>query len=804
MNERIKRMREKATNTPIQLGISKMKIAIDSLNESRNLSHIRQRAHLAADYLNKMPIFIPDDDLIMGTGSTYYNGSELEFEMGVWSEAELDGCFAANPGMYWISDEDRAEFVRLQPAMAAAATNKRTSDYMAAIEWDNPRMRSFLKAGVVLPAWKDRNSGSTNAIAQTGMSPGPGFCLKSLDWDELLAHGAKGVLDRAHACLDGLRITTREDFEHWEYWTALVEEFEAWANFGHRCAAVAREYAAKETNPQRKAELEEMARICDKVPENGATTFREAVQLFWFGWLMVESNTMSAGRIDQHLYPYYKHDIEAGLITDDEVLELIEMIKLKCTTWHTVRGALGRGRHSGDSRWMNFVIGGCDAEGNDISNELTYMFIQAAKEINTPHFTITLRVNKNTPAKLMEAGIDCVRTGVGMPAFVSDDSYINFLTDLGFSQEDASDYAICGCLDVVIPGRSRTCGVKFFNQPMVLEIMLNNGYDKFSQEQIGPETGDPREFKTFDELMAAYDKQQDYFMELAAERANIDDLINARLIADPFASAFMRDGVECGEELQSRKIEPFDIASTIMTIGGINTANSLTAIKKLVFDDKKYTMDQLLTALDADWKGYEQMQEDFKNAPKYGNNDDYADETVEYVYKKFSESVKSTPCHEGNCSIPSGISISSHQPAGKSVGATPDGRNAYTILSDGMMSPEQGTDTQGPLAAFNSARKVNQDSFSATLYNMKFNPDALKTDDDVAKLASVVKTYLTNGGKQIQFNVVRQEDLLDAQVKPEQHKDLIVRVAGYSAYFTQLTPMMQDEIIDRTSEEAVK
>lgn len=272
MNDRIARMLKQATTSPIQLGVAKMKIAVESLDESRNLPHFRQRAHLAADYLNKLPIFIPEGDLIMGTGASHYNGVELEFEMGVWSEAELDGCIAANPGMYFISDEDREEFRRLTPLLEKAAINNRTSDYMAAMEWDNPRMRTFMKAGVMLPAWKDRNSGATNAIAQTGMSPGPGFMLKSLDWDYLLANGAKGILDRAHKCLDELRINTQEDFNKWEFWTGLIEEFEAWANFGHRCAAVAREYAEREADPKRRPSCSRWPRSATRSPRTAPPT----------------------------------------------------------------------------------------------------------------------------------------------------------------------------------------------------------------------------------------------------------------------------------------------------------------------------------------------------------------------------------------------------------------------------------------------------------------------------------------------------------------------------------------------------
>ena len=240
-----------------------------------------------------------------------------------------------------------------------------------------------------------------------------------------------------------------------------------------------------------------------------------------------------------------------------------------------------------------------------------------------------------------------------------------------------------------------------------------------------------------------------------------------------------------------------------MTVGGINAVNSMVAIKKLVFDDKKYTMDQIVAALDADWVGYEEMRKECIEAPKYGNDDDYADDVAVEFYHQFAQQVSSYPSSWGNSSIPSGISISAHQPCGKSVPATPDGRKAYSILADGMISPAQGTDHNGPLAAFNSGRKIAQDEFSATLFNMKFSPSALKSDEDKMKLAMVLKTYMTNGGKQVQMSVVDRQTLLDSQADPTHHKDVIVRVAGYSAYFVTLTNMIQNEIIDRTENQSV-
>ena len=418
--------------------------------------------------------------------------------------------------------------------------------------------------------------------------------------------------------------------------------------------------------------------------------------------------------------------------------------------------------------------------------------------MNVPHHTITLRVGDYTPVEVVQAGVDCVATGCGMPAFVSDQSYIKFWTDKGYALEDARNFAICGCLDAVIPGKARTMGVIFYNQCQVLDAFLHEGYMSTLGKKYGPEPKSIYDCKTFEEFCEAYYEYQNWFTELVNERTAIDSLVKMNVIPDVFPSALMHDGVVCGEPYEKRSFKPFDTGSTIMTVGGINAVNSLVAFKKLVFEEKKYTMKQMVEALDANWEGFDEIRKDVLDAPKYGNNDDYADEVAKEFYHRFAKQVESYPSCWGSTSIPSGISISAHQPCGKCVAATADGRGANEILADGMISPVQGTDVNGPLAVFNSGRKIAQDEFSATLLNMKFNPDVLKTDDDKLKLAAAIKAYLTNGGKQVQMSVVRRETLEAAQENPKQYKDIIVRVAGYSAYFVTLTDMMQNEIIART------
>ena len=804
MTDRIKRMLERARNTPINIGTEKLKIALDTLDEMRNRSNYAYRSRLQANYYNKAPIIIPEDDILAGTGSSVFNGLELDSECGRWTQEEIDHLIEETGDMYTITPENYARLEEWKDRIDAAFMNSRSSDYLAKLTWDIPEMQRFMKTGVTMPVWKDRTSGSTNGVGQTGIGVGPGFTLACVDFDRILNRGARSLIDEAKECLAKEPCRNWKDFEKHEYWDGVVEVFEGFINFAHRHAALAEKQAAECTDEARRAELLQMAEICRRVPEYPARTFREAMQSYWFTILSVSTNTISGGRPDQLLYPFYKRDKEAGILTDDEALELIEALRVHTTAFHTIRGGLARGRHSGDSRWINMVIGGCDPKtGKDASNELTMLFMQAALECRTPHHTITLRVGKDTPLEVIKKGVECVRSGIGMPSFISEQSYINFYTGLGFPVEVAREFCICGCLDAVIPARARTIGLIFYNEPQVLDIFLHNGYCKFSGEEIGPKPGEMSSFKTWEQFLEAFYDTMNWFTKMAVDRCLRDSLAKAIAAAEPFKSPLMYDGVKCGAALDRRRFEPFDCAMTIMTVGGINTANSLTAIRKLCFDDKKYTLDQLVTALDADWEGYEDMRKDFINAPKYGNDDDYADLIAADFYQHHCDQVKACDSGFGNSCIPSGISISAHQPCGKTVGASPDGRKAYTILADGMISPQQGTDNQGVLAVLNSARKIAQDEYQATLFNMKFSPSALKTEDDMAKLASVLKTFLTNGGRQIQMSCVSSETLHAAQNDPVSHRDVIVRVAGYSAYFVTLTNMMQNEIIARTEQTKV-
>lgn len=798
MTERVKRMKESLRVNKYPLCVEQFRLAVQSLEETAGQPMLLRRSKLHAHVLDNIPIFIEEDDLLCGSGASKPFGLEMQYEYGVWTPDEVESLKSE---IYTISPEDEEELYRLNQRFAENSLNSNLIETMGMSLGESDRLWPFMKSGLILPPWKDKRGGSGGGFAMSGYGLGPGFSLVCVEYEQILQKGAKGIIEEAKRCLEELRYYEIDSIEKRNYWEGVILVFEAWVRFANRYADLAEKMAGEEAEPQRKAELLEMARICRKVPYEPAETFREALQAFWFTFLMVcPSPTSTAGRFDQYMYPYYKHDIDAGLITDDQVLELLEIMRCKVMKINRVSGKANRAKNAGMAKWYNWTIGGQKADGSDATNELTYLLLEAAKDTHLPHHTLTVRVHKNTPDLLLEKALEVVRTGLGMPAFIGDDSYIHFFTeDNTLTVEQARNYCATGCVDGNIPGVTRTQVACFFIIPHAMDVCLHNGFCRYTNEMVGLKTGDVTKMETFEELKEAVFTQIKYLMGMAAERVNVEMIAERELFPDVFRSALMHDGVRCGKDMFNRRFA-FENAGLIGAVGGVNAGDSLMAIKKLVFDEKKYTMAQLMEALDADWEGFDEMRADFLAAPKYGNNIPEVDELVNEVYQLHNEACRSYPSAYGETVKPNAISISAHQPGGALTGATPDGRKGGEILADASISPSHGKDLRGPLAVFQSAMRIQQDQYQGTLFNMKFHPSVLKTSADLNKLAGLIRTYLTHGGKHIQFNVVDREEMLDAQVHPEEHPELTVRVAGYSAYFVRLPKSIQNEVINRTSQ----
>ncbi|PLT72735.1 hypothetical protein CDL26_08120 [Mediterraneibacter gnavus] len=801
MNDRVKKMKESLRISKYPLCIEQFRLANESLEQTAGEPMILRRAKLHAHVLDNISIFIEEDDLLCGSGASKPFGLEMQYEYGVWTKDEVESLKSE---IYTISPEDEAELYKLNEKFSNNSLNSNLVETMGKSLGENDRLWPFMKSGCILPPWKDKKGGSGGGFAMSGYGLGPGFALVCIDYSIILQKGAKSIIEEAKECLRNLRYDSSDSIDKRNFWEGVIIVFEAWVRFARRYSDLAAKLASTETNPQRKEELLEMSRICRKVPYEPADTFYEALQSFWFTFLLVcPSPTSTAGRFDQYMYPFYKKDIENHIIDDEKVLELLEIMRCKVMKINRVSGKANRAKNSGMAKWYNWTIGGVKADGSDATNELTYLLLEAAKDTHLPHHTLTLRVHKNTPEKLMIKALDCVRSGIGMPAFLGDESFINFFTSQSETNrlpvEIARDYCPTGCVDGNIPGITRTQVATFFIIPQAMDICMHQGFCRYTKEMVGVSFGDVTEMATFNEFKTAVFKEIKYLMEMANERINVELIAERELFPDVFRSALMKDGVKTGKDMYSRRFE-FENGAVLGAVGGVNTGNALYAIKKLIYDEQKYTMKQLVTALDADWEGYEEMRAEFKNAAKYGNNIPEVDALVAEVYKFHADTCLSLPCAYGDTLKPNAISISAHQPGGACTGATADGRKGGEILADASLSPVQGTDKNGPLAVFMSAMKIPQDAYQGTLMNMKITPDTMKTDEDLKKLGSMIKTYLTHGGKHIQFNIIDQKEMKDAKVHPEEHPELVVRVAGYSAYFTRLTNEIQDEVIERTAQ----
>lgn len=794
--ERLERLMSKVNPKAYPLCVEKARLVIESYRANAGLPQITRKALALAHFLDNRTIFIEDDELIVGNIASKPCGLEVGPHGPTWPEEDFKSLLKSG---YVIEPEDEAELRRLDSYWLGKG---RTFYERMGRVYDDERIWPFIQSGVMLPPWAKKDEGRGHGITDFGWGLTLGYSLIVVDFEKALRHGTRKIVEDAKAELRNLRFLQAGALEKAEFLQAVIIAHEALIRIANRFAKLALDMAEKEADAARREELKAIAEICANVPENPARSFREAMQSFWFMWLTVASGTAAGGRFDQFMYPFYKADLEAGRIDAEAAVELLAMLRLKVMHSNGVSGGkTQRDKWSGMAKWHNWIVGGVTREGADATNDLTYLVLDAAKLCPTPHHTITLRVHDGTPPDLMIKALEVVRLGIGLPAFVSDRSYIDYFTGEGASLEDARDYAIGGCLDGQIPGKSRTNAVGMFVAPLVILMAMNDGFDTRTGKQLGPKTGRFEDFESFADFLAAFKIQLRHFMGLAAEEHNILLQAQADFFADPFHSSLMDGAIEVGRDVLSRSM-PFENGAVLNPVGMINVADSLAAVKKLVFEDKTVAKAALKQALDANWSGFEEMQRQFYDAPKYGNGDPYVDGIANDLYGFWSDTARTFPTIYGGTMKAAGISITSYGPAGSLTGATPDGRFAGENLADGSVSAEQGRDVKGPTALIRSAMAIDQKGFQATLFNMKFHPTAMKSSEDLEKVAALIRAYFRRGGKHVQFNVVNRDMLIDAQKNPERHRNLIVRVAGYSAYFVQLNAKIQADIIGRTEQDA--
>lgn len=770
------------------LCVQKAQLITKIYQQTEGEPEILRQAKAFAHVLENIPIWIDEEELIVGHAASKPWGVEIDPFLGPLDVEMLKGL--EQEGVVVVDEEDWSAIREV-----AQYWRKKNWQYRT---WQlaDERLWKFLQVGIWLPPMRSRVEG-VGAYAGSGLGIYHGLHLAVLDYEKVLSHGLNGIIEEAEAELKNIRFSSKDDVEKRCFLEALIIALKAINHFAHRLADLAK--AKKEANPEQREKLQRIVETCRWVPANPARSFHEALQCFWLIYIVCNpSPTIGVGRFDQYMYPFYKKDKETGRITDEEVIRLL--CELRAKDMELMRVALRpekRMQHAGMAKWHNMVIGGVTSNGQDATNELTYLILEAAKRLTTPHHTITLRVHEGTPEELMIKALEVVKTGVGMPAFVGDTSYIEFLLSKGVPISVARNYALGGCLDVSLPGLMRIVGATFFVAPKVLEIFLNDGVDPRTGLKVGPFNVDLDKFQTYVEFTDTFKKYSAYFIGLWVEEANLNAAVRSELAKHIVEAALMTNGIKAGKSFFERKM-PYEINSVLLPVGMINVADSMAAIKKLVFEEKKITIEQLKEAVQANWEGYEELRHMCLEAPKYGNDDDYADLIAKDLYRFLAETITKFDYVLGGKHQPGGISISSMWAGGDITGATPDGRYAGEVLADGSMSPMRGRDTNGPTAIIKSASKIDQALYASTLLNMKFHPSTLGNTEDLKKLATLIKTYFSLGGKHVQFNVVSREMLLEAQKCPDSYSDLVVRVAGYSAYFVQLGKRVQDEIIART------
>ncbi len=795
---RVKRMLEGFRDKPPRMAVERALYFTESFKKTESMPIVLRWALAEKNVAEKIPVYIGSDELIVGRAGPPGRYAVLypEFE---------GGCFG--------------QLEEIQPTQKGAPIELTREDAKIINDelvpyWSG---KTLLEGyATLLPAETDRllhiNGDiytSRFLMRQTTVN------RHSLQWvpdyEKVLKRGIDDIKREA-----GERLATLDpydgtnNFDKAPFYRAVIVVCDGIAVLARRHADLARSMAKKESNEQRKKELERIAENCDWVPMNPARTFHEAIQAQWFFQLYCrfehDGSLLGNGRIDQYLYPYYKKDVEEGRLTETEALELLECLWLniaQSVVIYVTPHGLAFGQQY--AHFEATTLGGQTRDGHDATNDLSYLILKSKQEFPLPYPDLSVRIHSGTPDKFLLKTCECIKEGTGFPKLFNDEEIVPLYLSKGANLQEARDYAVSGCTESRLPNKETyLTGTSHINMGTMIEMALNDGKLKLSNnEQLGLSTGDPRKFKTFDDLWNAFTTQADYIMKNVFTQQHISDSIRPQHVAAPVYSCVHDLCMECGKDLDRGIIDNGMSLGYFDLIGFGTAIDSLTAVKKLVFDDKQITMDELLDALDANFEGKEAIRQLCLNAPKFGNNDPYADSIGRRIEEHFVHlSQKYTTAYGGEQDLRY-VPVTIHIPCGAVTGATPNGRRSGEPLSEGV-SPTQGCDVNGPTSTLMSIKETKASQYknrSARLLNLKLSPQVLAGEQGTKRLASFIRSWCDQKHWHIQFNIINKETLLDAQKNPEKYRNLIVRVAGYSAYFVDLSPELQNEIINRTEHE---
>lgn len=789
---------------------------------------IIRRAKAFKHILENIPITIRDRELIVGSATIHPRSCQVFPEYSFeWLEKEFDTVATRTADPFYIADETKKTLHEVYKYWKGKTTSELATSYMSAE--------------------------TLTAMAHNMFTPGNyfynGIGHVTVDYGKILAGGFSALINEVKEELAVTKVGDADYCRKHAFLEALVMSYEAAVNYAKRYSRLAKELADKEANPTRREELLLISKNCDRVPEYGATNFYEACQSFWFiqMLLQVESSghSISPGRFDQYMYPYYLKSREGGM-TRKFAQELMDCIWVKLNDLNKCRDKDSSEGFAGYSLFQNLIAGGQNADGEDVTNDLSFMSITATEHVFLPQPSFSVRVWNGSPHEFLIRAAELTRTGIGFPAYYNDEVIIPALMARGLSIEDAREYNIIGCVEPQKAGKTDGWhDAAFYNMVRPLEMVFSNGYE--NGEKVGLQTGDVTGMKTFDEFFAAYKAQSDYFVSLLVNADNAIDVAHAERCPLPFLSGMIENCIKRGKSVQEGGAV-YNFTGP-QGFGIANMTDAMWAVKKLVFDSGRYTLAEFKDALEHNYGKdmddhaaekltvevckelasagktlgeddvkavynaiktnncseedkirYDKLLSDIQDLPKYGNDDAEVDafaREVAYVYTKEIEKYRNPRGGRFQAGL---YPVSANVPLGAQTGATPDGRLAYTPIADGV-SPAAGRDTKGPTASCNSVSALDHlIASNGTLFNMKFHPTALAGRNGLENFVSLVQGFFDRKGMHMQFNVVSRETLRDAQKHPEKYKSLVVRVAGYSALFTTLSKSLQEDIINRTEQ----
>ena len=784
LNERLQRMREKLFNSRPCITAERLVLQTEAYQKFAGDAVPLFRAKVVRYIMEHMTTLIMDDELIVGTATNKYRGANLhpEFQSSTkFYMDELDEFPVRKKDPYDISAEDRELILKYLPY------------------WEGKAMQDIARAALPTHTVECMSDDIITVGLTNGVS-GETTC----DHEKLLTLGLKGYMEECRANIAATMPKCQLDEEKVNFWQACIIQCEGLITYAHRMAEEADRQAAACADPKRKQELLTIAENCRVVPENPPQTFQQALQLVWFVhvYFHIEVCTTANGfgRFDQYMWPYYKKDVlEDKRITVDEAMELLECFYLKACEVFEVRDRWYATSFAGYPMWEILVVGGQTPDGKDATNDLSYLCLEAANLLKTTQPVMAVRVWEGSPEALIRKGCEMIQDGQANPGFFNDDVAMQMSLGKGCTIEEARDWTIVGCIQPG-PGGGSTDGspdAGYVNMGKMVSFVLHNGVDPDTGKLMGLQTGDPRNFKDIEEFKAALKKQILHHYRMICDGYNVMQSMHMTRYPVIFASMVTKGCVESGRSVQHGGAK-YSTAGLYIT-GAANMADSIAAIDVCVFRDKDITMDELITALDKNFAGEERMRQLLLNKPpKFGNDNAYVDGIYREMVQFIAENVQEWPDARGgkySFNVHSQTVNVSH---GLVTGATPDGRLAGEPFCDNA-SPMMGRDVNGPTATVKSVASMGQAAFhDGALFNLRFDPKGVEGEKGLQSIAGVIKTYFKHGGEHIQINVVDDETLKDAQIHPEKYRGLMVRVAGYMAYFTELDKDAQDTIIYRT------